>query len=110
MCGTELADDAAVCFSCGSSFETALDPVSPVYGQKKQNSGLTTTAKVFMVIGAIVTGLMGYTIPLAWCIPMTIIYFNKVKNGQHISTGFKVCTLIFVSTIAGILMLCDKDN
>lgn len=41
---------------------------------------------------------------------MTIVYFKKLKRGEPIGTAFKVCSLIFVSLVAGILMLCDKDN
>ena len=71
-------------------------------------SGLSIAAKVLMIISTVVYGF--YLIPLAWCLPMTISYSNKIKYGQPVSTGFKVCTLLFVNLIAGILMLCDNDN
>ncbi len=74
----------------------------------KKPSGLATAAKILMIISTVITGF--YLIPLAWCIPMTIMYSNKLKTGEPISTGFKVCVLLFVNTIAGILMLCDKEN
>ena len=62
---------------------------------------------VFMIIGTV---FMGFSIiPLAWCLPMTIIYNRKIKNGEVVGTGFKVCSLLFVNTIAGILMLCDNN-
>ncbi len=80
------------------------------YAPARPTSGITTAAKVFMILGTIATSLGGYLIPLAWCLPMTIVYFKKLKTGQPISTGFKVCSLLFVSLIGGILMLCDKDN
>ncbi|MBO5906627.1 MAG: zinc ribbon domain-containing protein [Clostridia bacterium] len=80
------------------------------YQVTKPESGVTTAAKVFLVIGTIIMALSTYLIGLAWCIPMTIHYFNKIKNGQAIGTGFKVCTLLFVSLLSGILMLCDKDH
>ena len=83
-------------------------PYGQPYAPVQQPSGLSTAAKIFMIISTVVMGL--YIIPLAWCLPMTISYFNKIKNRQPVSTGFKVCTLLFVNTIAGILMLCDKDN
>ncbi|MBR2441835.1 MAG: hypothetical protein IKB20_02055 [Clostridia bacterium] len=60
-----------------------------------------------MIIATVVLGL--YIIPLAWCLPMTISYCKKIKENRPISTSFKVCTLLFVNLIAGILMLCDKD-
>lgn len=101
-CGTQLVDQAVICIGCGCSVGPAPST------QAKKDSGLTTAAKVLMVLGTIVMGI--YILPLAWCIPMTVSYFNKVKNNQPISTGFKVCSLLFVSTVAGILMLCDKDD
>lgn len=100
-CGAELVDDAVVCVKCGRMVGEA--PKMPSY----KDSGITTAAKVLMILGTIINGI--YIIPLAWCIPMTVSYFNKIKNGERVSTGFKVCSLLFVSLIGGILMLCDKD-
>ena len=82
----------------------------PQYQQPQKESGMKTAAKVFMIIGTVAMGVAGYLIPLAWCIPMTVSYFKKVKTGQPISTGFKVCSLLFVSLVGGILMLCDNEN
>lgn len=106
-CGAEVAEDATICLSCGVPIEqaTAQQPVAPA-----PVSGITTAAKIFMILGTIATGLSLYLIPLAWCIPMTVIYFKKLKNNEPIGTGFKVCSLIFVSLIGGILMLCDKEH
>ncbi len=99
-CGKQLADEAAFCVSCGRAIGTTHD--------RQETSALKTIAKVFMIIGCIATA--GYLlIPLCWTIPMTVHYFNAVKNNKYVGTGFKVCTLIFVSLIAGIIMLCDKD-
>ena len=47
---------------------------------------------------------------MAWIIPMTAHYFKATKNLQTVGTAFKVCTLIFVNLVAGILMLCDRSN
>ena len=71
-------------------------------------SPLKIVAKVFMIIGTVVSGL--YIIPLAWCLPMTIAYCNMIKRKEPISVGFKVCTLLFVSLICGILLLCDNED
>lgn len=46
---------------------------------------------------------------LAWTIPMFVSYNRKTKRGEQVSTAFKVCTLLFVNLIAGILMLCDNN-
>ena len=98
-CGKELVDDAVICIGCGCAVE-ANETSAP------KTTGLKTAIKVFMVLGTVFMGF--YLIPLAWCIPMTISYFNKVNSGKPVSTAFKVCSLLFVNTIAGILMLCDN--
>ena len=36
--------------------------------------------------------------------------FNCLKTGTPISTAMKVCTLLFVSLVAGICLLCMDDN
>lgn len=109
-CGTHLVDEAVVCTGCGCAVATQpyQSTETAVAVAQETESGTTTAAKVFMIIGTIIMGL--YIIPLAWCIPMTVSYFKKVKNGLPISTGFKVCSLLFVSMVGGILMLCDKQH
>ncbi len=69
------------------------------------------TLEAFTEMVKIVCAIMGfvYLIPLLWTIPMTISVFKKSKNGTKISTGFKVCVLLFVNLIAGIILLCDND-
>lgn len=100
-CGNQLDDEAYVCPQCG-----CLTGYVP---QQSSTTDLKTITKVFMVIGCVLSAFY-FLIPLCWTLPMTIVYFNKVKEHQPIGTGFKVCTLLFVSLIAGILMLCDKEN
>lgn len=76
--------------------------------ETKKRSTLETLALVFMIIGTI---SIGWTIvPLAWCLPMTISYAKKTKNGQHVGTGFKIASLIFVSLLGGIFMLVAKED
>ena len=95
-CGSVCVDEAVLCVNCGCAFErTAV-------------SGLKKAAKVLMIISTVFLGL--YILPLAWCLPMTISYSKSIKKGKRIGTGFKVCTLLFVNLIAGILLLCDDEN
>ena len=100
-CGNELIDEAVVCTKCGCAVNYNSIP------DTNKKSELSTIAKIFMIIGTVMMGF--YIIPLAWCIPMTISYCNKLKNGQQISTAFKVCCLLFVSLVGGVLMLCDNN-
>lgn len=48
-------------------------------------------------------------IPLCWRLPMSKKILKAMKNGTTLSTGFKICTLIFVNVILGIVLLCQKD-
>lgn len=102
-CGNEVVDDAEICPKCGCR----VDLIEA--SSKSDSETLTTIAKVFMILGC-VSGAFTFLIPLAWCIPMTIHYFNAIKNGEKLSTAFKVCSLLFVNLIAGIIMLCDKEH
>ncbi|MBP3196775.1 MAG: zinc-ribbon domain-containing protein [Butyrivibrio sp.] len=73
------------------------------------NSGLKTAIKVFLVLSC-VSSIWFVFIPLCWMLPMTIVAFKKMNNNQPLGLGFKICTLIFVNMIAGILMLCMNDE
>ena len=107
-CGKELLDEAVICPQCGcATGYPASAQAQPQTQNNSGNSGLKIAAKVLMIFGTVVNGL--YIIPLAWCLPMTISYCNKIKRGQKVGIGFKVCCLLFVNTIAGILMLCDPN-
>ena len=107
-CGAEIFDDAVICVKCGCAVESSVQLKSPATSD--QQSGISTAAKVFMIIGTVLMAFWTFCIGLAWCLPITISYCNKLKRGERISTGFKVCSLLFVSLIGGILMLCDNEH
>lgn len=115
-CGAELNDEATVCIKCGCATDTKQKETA-------NNTGLRTAAKIFMILSCIAMPfavlefgvffdtlfgiILTMCIPLTWCIPMTVYYWKKCDS---VGIGFKICTLIFVNAIAGILMLCDKTN
>jgi hypothetical protein len=68
---------------------------------------MQTVAFIFMIIGTVIGGLT-WLVPLAWCIPMTLHYYKKMKSGEPVGTAFKVCSLLFVSLVGGILMFFDN--
>ena len=119
-CGKELHDDAVVCVGCGCPVSSGSQQNQQVqqygsFGQKKEKEygGLATAAKVFAILGCIGMGWM--LIPLAWCLPITISFCNKVKKGEEVGVGLKICMLLFVSFLGGILALCmgeakEKNN
>jgi len=104
-CGKELLDDACFCPGCGCKVKNSYSDTNTY---NETNDTLGTIAKVFLVLGCVAGGLC-WLIPLCWCIPMTVVAFRKINNHERIGLGFKICTLIFVSLIAGILLLCMDD-
>lgn len=138
-CGSELLDDAVVCPNCGTSVDNQSGAVANS-GKNKTLGTVAKVFMIIAIVGCILTALgamlslmggvpegtpaeealllksmyigqlVGGLLPLAWGIPMTIIVSRKLRNHERIGTGFKVCTLIFVSLIAGILLLCMNDN
>ena len=105
ICGAEIADEAVVCVHCGC----AVQPLNTNVSTNTETSALKIVAKVFMIIGCVASAFF-FLFPLAWTIPMTVSYCRSIENRQPVSVGFKVCTLIFVNAVAGILMLCDNDS
>ena len=111
-CGTALPDEANACSMCGTFTNAANENPAPAPASApaapKADSGIVIAVKILLILATVAQGWM--LIPLAWCIPMTVSYFNAVKEGRPVSIALKVCTLIFVSQIAGILMLCDQEH
>ena len=110
-CGKELIDEAVICTGCGCAVgnKEVVDLFSSAQPVEHEVSTLKTIAKVFMILGTVGSGIFGFLVPLAWCLPMTLSYCKKIENGEPIGVGFKICSLLFVNLIAGILMLVDCD-
>lgn len=53
---------------------------------------------------------LSHAASLFWLIPMTVYYFRAIAKNQSVGLGFKICTIIFVSPLTGILMLCCDIN
>lgn len=103
-CGAEVHENAIVCTKCGCSLSQQEKKVAG----KKENDGLAIASKIFLILGCIVQGWL--LIPLAWCLPITISICGRMNRGEPVGTGLKVCSLLFVNLIAGILLLCRSDE
>ncbi len=101
-CGAELYDEAVVCPKCGC-------PTADYKAQSSKTNGMCLAIKIFMIIGCVVSGL-SFLIPLAWTIPMTVTVIRRLENHEPIGLAFKICTILFCSVIAGILLLCMDTN
>ena len=102
-CGAQILDEAVVCIHCGCSVNSAMTGRNV---QVKDDS-METIVKVFLIIGCVSIGWS--IIPLAWCIPITYMIFKKLKNNEPIGLGLKICSLLFVNVVAGVLLLCMDD-
>lgn len=100
-CGKEIAEEAVICPGCGCS-------VVEEKNGKGGNDGLAVASKVFLILGCVAQGWL--LLPLAWCLPITISICNKMKNNEPVGVGLKVCALLFVNLIGGILLLCRSDD
>ena len=127
-CGNQVDDRAVICTQCGclTDFGEKLNfnqnpqqheerPTTTQVQQSNQTNTASSNedtlglvAKILMIVSTVLTGL--YIIPLAWMLPMTLSLSNKLNNKEPISVGFKICILLFGNTIAGILLLCRKDE
>lgn len=94
--------------NCTQIHNDVVSNVQPAAQYADDNSTLITVIKVFLIIGCVAQGWL--IIPLAWCIPMTVVLFKKMNNGLSIGMGLKICTLLFVNLISGICLLCLKDE
>lgn len=104
-CGAQINDEAMICMNCGCS--TKANEISH-YTVSRKDETSETIIKVFLIIGCLSLGWA--LLPLAWCIPLTVSIFGKMKRNESIGTGMKICTLLFVSRIAGIWLLCMDDK
>lgn len=99
--GTRWTDD----------FADAQPNASTTYAQTQSSDsdrGLRLAAFVLCVISTV--AVCWAIIPLAWMIPMTVHIWGIYKGTKANTTGFGVCTLIFVSLIGGILLLISKKD
>ena len=104
-CGAQIMDEAVVCVHCGCSVANSIS--NPPAVQAKDDT-METVVKVFLILGCVSMGWL--IIPLAWCIPITVMIFKRLNNNQPIGTGLKVCTLLFVNLVAGICLFCMNDQ
>ena len=107
-CGKEIPEDVLFCPNCGYATGDYSEQKQGENIAAPQKSEFRTVTKVFMILGCVFTAFF-YLIPLCWTIPMTVSYCRRSAQGIPIGMGFKICSLLFVSLVAGILMLCD-DN
>ena len=138
-CGNVIQKNQNFCAKCGepaqsnseniieNNFENNTTPTLPKKDIKKYS-----VASAFFVISIIIrvvvlmivlgvdsrygnsatlaSSFFSLTIPLVWIIPMYIHLKNSIEFRQSVTLSFKICTLLFVSTIGGIILLCTDEK
>lgn len=105
FCGTKVRGNARTCPKCGYLFDKEND----LYVKKQSETSSVTSIiiKIFMILSCVTKSV--FILPLAWCVPMTVSAFKKIENNEKLSLSFKICTLIFVDLVSGIIMLSDEN-
>lgn len=125
-CGATFLDTEHYCAKCGTpldNFAPKGDTYQGTYTSTKETtptgdgqlhlnqSDQETLHLLIKVLMIIMTIFMGFgIIPLFWCIPMLIIASDRAKNNQPYGIALGILTIIFVSRLAGILMLISDSQ
>jgi hypothetical protein len=88
-------------------------PATYAYAQVQTTSGgtdkgLRMAAFILCLLSTI--AVCWLIIPLAWMVPMTVISWGIYQGTRPNTVAFGVCTLLFVSIIGGILLLCSTKD
>ena len=107
-CGAELKDEDVFCPKCGHNTQEAVKAEVVDKPAKKRDESLMMVAEILCIICTVLVGFA--IIPLCWMIPLTVALHNRIRDKAPISVGLKVCILLFVSLISGILLLVGDDS
>ncbi len=104
-CGAQLAEEAVVCPACGCATENHAKQQAAA--KANASDVLKKVAKILMIVFCAIEGV--YLIPLCWMLPMTLHYIKCVDEGIPVSLAFKICTILFASLPAGVLMVVADE-
>lgn len=92
------------------AYQQPVAPVqaAPLYPMTDTDRNLRLVAFIFCILSLV--GSCWLILPLAWMIPMCVISWGIYKGTKANTVAFDVCTLIFCSLVAGILLLCSNKD
>ena len=91
-----------------ASYEQPQVAPAALYPMTDTDRTLRLVAFIFVILSLV--GSCWLIIPLAWMIPMAVISWGIYKGTKANTVAFGVCTLIFCSLVAGILLLCSNKD
>ena len=129
-CGASNFDVRTVCEKCDAPLDVVV--------QVSVDNAFTVTAKIFMTVSAILYALSAIPFGINWVLGVLAnnwmiamasfvsmflfialatvtcflkgTYKRKLIRRKRIGLAFKICTLIFVHPVPGIMMLCDRNH
>ncbi len=111
---TNVADAQAANQGAGQGALYVQPGYDQAYYQQAQSASsdsdrtLALVAFVFCIISTVTAGWL--LVPLIWMIPMSVISWGIYKGTKANTVAFGVCTLLFVSIVAGICLLARKKD
>lgn len=92
------------------AYQNPVAPPQPLqlYPMTDADRNLRLVAFIFNILSLLLSSVA--IIPLAWMIPMCVISWGIYKGTKANTVAFDVCTLIFVSVVGGILLLCSRKD
>ena len=129
-CGAELADDAIKCANCNADVLGVItqEDINKRNAKLKEIALYVMLGKSILVTASLIWGIfLNYIyfqpenveiagvlflvgIESAWIIPTMIGFFLFYKKEKPINFIFKLYVLIVVSRVAGIILLCTKEE
>lgn len=96
--------------ACQQVYAQPVAPAAPtaLYPMTDTDRNLRLVAFIFCILSLV--GSCWLIVPLAWMIPMSVISWGIYKGTKANTVAFGVCTLIFCSLVAGILLLCSNKD
>ncbi|MCI5938599.1 MAG: hypothetical protein SOU07_00855 [Bacilli bacterium] len=107
-CHLEVMSEAIECPKCGYKFNQDEDIKINIDKKKKETKFFVAHIMcIFSCISTLIIGVLFNYFLLILCIVQVILIGNYYKKRGKISVEQKIVMLLFVSTIGGIIMLCD---
>ncbi len=102
-CGNHVSDFTFICPKCNYKFENDDYKINMFNERKRKRESFDKWIKGLMIAVTIINACL-FLISLCWCVPMTMLLFDKINTGDRVSGAFKACIFFFVSPLVCFLL------